>query len=819
MSSRLGVYWRSCIEEHRTEEAQRYLEDAMEDMDLEVLQTTIRVAQEKHVDQEVIDAALERVEVVTQMVAAEEELLSAIDGFDLARLQAALEAGEELELDAFLSEETLEAAIERFTFLQHRTESENELRLTIAGSDIEDLQTKLTNARRFHVGFEALQLGDDRVAELHQLMAEAASELTAALATRDAARVTNAMQTAETFRAVDSIMLQQAQDRLQHLVRMEAASQELLEAIEGVALHDLREKLEFARNLDADPDTLRQGDDRVATLMQMNLVAEQNLITATAGTDSTVLQAAIHVAERLDAVSNNVIEAGKARLFDLARRGELRAELLFAIEGEDLQLVEEKLARATDLGVAADVLTLGSQRVAELEAIRDARTVLEAAINGHDENVLSEALAEAERLAAASSSLASRARARLHELAQREEVKNELLRAMEGVNLDVLEDIWATAQNLGVDQPTLILCEHRREELNQIMSVAEEDLQAAIHTRESELVRAALDEALRVHAADAVLQTRAEERLAHLALADAAMDELIPALGGVDLALVQIKLDRAREFDVEPDVLRRAEARIQEIQHMMGVAEEELRAAITTRDLSRVQTALHEARRLNVANQALQDDAEGRLAHLAQAKTAQNELLPTLSGVNLVLVQAMLDRAREFDADPEVLRAAENRISEIQQMMADAANVLARAVEGRDQQALQAAMSEAARLQAVSPEVTNQARARLAVIEEIDAATDQLRGLLATDDSSLLRHSLSRAREVGVDESVIALGEEARHRISRLKHDLRSRLVDLSDSGTDADELQRVVDECRRLHAASHRRLDTAEARIAMLQR
>lgn len=401
LSSRTGVYWRSCRQEHLTEEAKNYMLEAMEEIDLQTLRSTIGVAQQRGVDPALIASAEERAEVVVQMLAARDELMAALAGFNAERLQAALETAEELELDEFLSEETLESAVDRFRFLELRTQSGEDLRVAIEGHILTDVQDRLHTAKVNHCDDDIIQMGEARVVELQGMIAVAAAELADAVTTRDAARLQDAKQNAERLVAVDASVIQEAQDRLEHLTSMDAATQELLPTIAALALHELENKLAAARELDAYPDILAQGDARVAELIQRNLDAESALVAATADNNIPVLEAAIVEAERLNggtiALSN--IQMGKIRLFDLNRRGEARAELETAVADVNMEVLVSKLARADDLGVDAGVLATARARVSELaQMMEDSVDALTQAIAGNDEAVLQANLDEAQRL-------------------------------------------------------------------------------------------------------------------------------------------------------------------------------------------------------------------------------------------------------------------------------------------------------------------------------------------------------------------------------------------------------------------------------------
>ena len=99
-----GLFWRSCAAEHVIDVAKGYLLEAMEGIDEDEIRNTQRIAEERHVDKQTLDAATQRIQIIHEMAAAREELMESIDRLDYDRLQAALLNVERLELDESLSD-------------------------------------------------------------------------------------------------------------------------------------------------------------------------------------------------------------------------------------------------------------------------------------------------------------------------------------------------------------------------------------------------------------------------------------------------------------------------------------------------------------------------------------------------------------------------------------------------------------------------------------------------------------------------------------------------------------------------------------------
>lgn len=403
LSSRLGVYWRSCAAEHHDAETRAYLQEAMDGIDVEAIQEQMRIAEGRGIDQESLDAAEARIQQIGRMSVVREELMVAIGGLDLERLRAVLEEAEELELDEFLDEETLEEAVERFEWLETRVNVEATLMAAVAAYDVNDLIAKLQDARAYQCSPESLQQGDDRVVELQHLMTDAANELTTAVTTRDVPRLRAAMEAAERLSAADDQTMRQAQYRVQHLLQMTAATNALLQAIEGDDLQNVEVLLSSATNLDASPDILAMGHKRVLEL-EAHRDSSLALEGAIHDSDSQALEKALTRARGLNATTEDQENRAAVRLEHLREVDQAANELIALFESDDSQALMLALARAREIGVAEDILEQGEQARHRIARIRhDVRKrLIELTESGTDADELEAQIAETNRLHAAS---------------------------------------------------------------------------------------------------------------------------------------------------------------------------------------------------------------------------------------------------------------------------------------------------------------------------------------------------------------------------------------------------------------------------------
>ena len=207
-------------------------------------------------------------------------------------------------------EDVLTQAVERFSFLGRRRDAHNSLHHATSAFDMDDLLAKLEEARSYQVDADVVRRSEDRVSTLRRVKAEAATELQAALLTRDVQRLTEAVLQVERLNAVDSSVLREGQDRLEHL---EHATQGLLQAIQGHHPCHLEAQLASATALDVDPEVLSQGRQRVAhhSAMRDSVTA---LEAAIAGRDSHHLTEALAEAQRLEAADHSLETRAHTRL-------------------------------------------------------------------------------------------------------------------------------------------------------------------------------------------------------------------------------------------------------------------------------------------------------------------------------------------------------------------------------------------------------------------------------------------------------------------------------------------------------------------------
>lgn len=419
-SKRLGVYWRSCRSEHLAETAKGFLLDAMDGIDLDSLERTIRIAESKHVDQETLDAATARVDVVIEMCAARDELLAAVQGFDVVRLQTALEETERLELDEFISDETLDAASARLDYLDQGLDADAELRAAIVGTDVDELRASIQNVARFHNSHELMAEGRVRLQELIAQIAAAEDALAAVVGGTDPDALEDAIVEAGRLR-LSPEAIASATNRLDALYVSQTAEEDLLQAIQGENRAVLADTLATAQDAGIDIDAvLRAGQERVAALQVMADESADQLIQMVEGSDPDGLHSAIARARKLDSVSSQVLADAELRWQHLEGIDAATSDLQAAIDGDSMGELQHKLRRARQLGVSPSVIAAGEAGASRLRIrMHDAEVdVVRLTQSGTDADELQDAIDLVRRLNAASHATINRAVDKVAQLRQ-----------------------------------------------------------------------------------------------------------------------------------------------------------------------------------------------------------------------------------------------------------------------------------------------------------------------------------------------------------------------------------------------------------------
>ncbi|CAE7938345.1 ODA11 [Symbiodinium sp. KB8] len=333
-------------------------------------------------------------------------------------------------------------------------------------------------------------------------------------------------------------------------------------------------------------------------------------------------------------VSPDLVQQGRDKLEECQRRlqtleaGRAEAALLEAMKGSDMSQLELAIDRASSAGVSPEVIDRAQEHLRGLEAKEEA------------------------------------ARATLLAL-------NELLAAMKLSDLHALQKALDAAKSGGVSDEILLQGEQKLAFLLE-QQEAEAQLLKAITgdmaTLTAALVRAEaakVDGQVCARARDALLRMKRYE-------AEHATEELIAAMAGEDAKALELALLRAREVEVDANLIQDAEAALQDLRELAQhgperrEAEAELQAAIDTGDLVLLEAALAKARALRVSEEVLR-----AAQSVLTAAEAQSDLFRAMDGRNIQALMAALQRAETAGVDAGYLHMAQERLRALQEAQAD----------------------------------------------------------------------------------------------------------------------------------------------------
>jgi len=150
--------------------------------------------------------------------------------------------------------------------------------------------------------------------------------------------------------------------------------------------------------------------------------------------------------------------------------------------------------------------------------------------------------------------------------------------------------------------------------------------------------------------------------------AEHATEELIAAMAGEDVKALELALLRAREAEVDANLIQDAEAALQDLRELAAhgperrEAEAELQAAIDAGDLVLLEAALAKARALRVSEEVLR-----AAQSVLTAAEAQSDLFRAMDGRNIQALMAALQRAESAGVDAGYLHMAQERLRALQE--------------------------------------------------------------------------------------------------------------------------------------------------------
>ncbi|CAE7717692.1 unnamed protein product, partial [Symbiodinium pilosum] len=501
--------------------------------------------------------------------------------------------------------------------LLHSAGAQASLLRAMEGHDIQALENALKDAEAAGVGSNVLVKARDRLCKLKEAeaRAKAAEELQAAIDSGDLALLEAALAKARSLKVSEDASTSQpmltplgpftvltAAEALLHAAGAQAS---LFRAMEG---HDIQVLEKALKDAEA---------AGVGTVM--------GRVGATAEDKNGASKKWLDYVWTLRCHEERVLRAAEA----LLHAASVQASLLRAMEGQDIQALENALKDAEAAGVGSDMLEKARDRLCELQ---------EAEARAKEEEEELQAREEAARIALLA--------------------LNELLAAMKLSDLAALQKALAAARTCGVSEEILqqgeqrLACLVAQQEADEHRKEVEAELLAAI-TADADTLLAVL---LRAEAAkaDPEVCSRAREALLRMRRfeAEQATEVLVAAMAGADAEALEAALSRAREAEVDSNLLQDAEAALQELRELAlqgpqrREAEAELQAAIDSGDLAMLEAALAKARSLKVS-----EDVLGAAQAVLHAAEAQASLFRAMEGHDIQALMAALQTAYAAGVD------------------------------------------------------------------------------------------------------------------------------------------------------------------------
>lgn len=284
----------------------------------------------------------------------------------------------------------------------------------------------------------------------------------------------------------------------------------LKDAIDGINLKKLQNAIKQAIEVRADDEIVQAGKKREAELIEERADIKATLLEALNGWDKKRLQ---NLAEKADKhklfseMAADIPDRIEARVEFLGSAGKKEATLRTAMEGVDLEKLQEAIRKVEDVRSNEDLVANAKQREGELIAERkQAREQLDAALTGFDVDALDEALEEAQRLKIATREDKDIAKGR-----------TKYLEVMADDSLGNLLKAIARAQAQG-KYPDITKRAHLRvKELRMNMHKQKMKVKRMIPScTDPDELEAELKEGLRIRAVGKELREQAEEKIAEL---------------------------------------------------------------------------------------------------------------------------------------------------------------------------------------------------------------------------------------------------------------------------------------------------------------
>lgn len=396
--------------------------------------------------------------------------------------------------------------------------------------------------------------------------------------------------------------------------KRDVARNKLLESMEGIDAELVSELLKNAKAAHVDEGILQDAKERIGTIGEMIEVREE-LVEALAGFDTKRLKELADQAEEFELyefMDHDIPDRIEERIDFLESKDDREDDVKDAIKGIDLPKLQEAIEAAIAVQADDSVVQAGKKREAELISQRSQiKEDLLQAVDGWDVDRLKDLAEEAEDHKLYSElphNLPSRIENRVEFLKSAGKKEAALRLAMEGVDPQELQETIDEVAKVRGNSQLLDSAKKRKQELLAELAEARQNLDAALRAFDVDELKSALSEAERLQ-----IVTEEDEEIAE------GRSKYLEVLADDSLGTLLRTIKKHESSGKYPDITARAHVRKKELRHNMHAQKMKVKMMIETgTDPDELQAELDEGLRIRAVGKDIKVLAEKKIAELRQ---------------------------------------------------------------------------------------------------------------------------------------------------------------------------------------------------------
>jgi len=724
---------------------------------------------------------------------AEMALIAAAEGKDVDALKEAIAAADE----AGVSAEEIEEASAKIPLIQAEVEerAEASLELSMACNDRFPSAAALGKAiaRAQAAGLpEAEWAQAQKIIEDMQQKGskdELAKEISVAMSKGDRDSLRSAIPLAEAA-GVNNTLLDQADERLKELdmhVRLEEASAMLETAVEKLEPNFLREAI-----MEAEEAGIEEG--RISAAKK--LVPQADLLAAMQGEDIDALEEAVDAA-KMAKLPMQVVGKGNVRLAELKQRVRAREDLIEALADQDVEMLRDAIRAAEDISVESWRIEEAKQVLSELEiALRreNATKGLSDATAGSDREKLRQAVKEA-KAADCGIAIVEAGELRLATL--------DLQALIKGDSITELQLALGAAEGLGVDEKLMEKARTRVTELEE-RDEARLRLQQAMTRGNIDMLKKAMYAAGMARVENEIIEEAQKvlDRLKKEAHTKRVRQDLMNATRGCDIEELRDAIKAAQKEKLEEALIVEAQDALEVLEwkaYQDAVTQKLLEVRETDRDIEALQAAITEAISAKIDDAKILSAKElltywqfAAIIPKGDVQGIQNNILAAeASGVHsLMVVEALQHAVRDAEADTVssgYLKLARKMLAMLEERVnREMASAELESVIPRESvEDLQRAIL-GGQLAGVDPSLISAAEKRIRWLEERARAGKELSAAMRANDIGLLQWSVVDAQKASVNKELVGRAKQMLREMESQALEIEARKVTAYEQLRDA---------------------------------